>query len=126
MMFRNNLYSIKHILAGDDSSTFSVTLELNPSHEIFLGHFPDNPILPGVCTLQILKELVADHTGHELMLSKASSIKYLTVINPVINNIISFNIRINRSGADDLACSAVINNESVVFCRLSGEFRILT
>ena len=32
-------------------------IELNAAHTIFKGHFPDQPILPGVCMLQMVKEV---------------------------------------------------------------------
>ena len=30
-----------------------VWVEIDPTHPIFEGHFPDQPVLPGVCMVQI-------------------------------------------------------------------------
>ena len=42
-MFLNDLYTIKQILCESSSYKLSVLIQLNPSHEIFKGHFPGLP-----------------------------------------------------------------------------------
>ena len=125
-MFLNSLYQIKQILTEDDGSAFSVKIELNPSHEIFNGHFPGNPILPGVCMVQILKELLINYSDYKLILKNAGSIKYLSFIDPHVNNIINFNVEINKVESGDISCKATLNSDAVVFCRFKGEFKIIT
>ena len=41
---------------GDN--TWRFWFVLNPKAEVYKGHFPGNPIAPGVCTLQMIKECV--------------------------------------------------------------------
>jgi 3-hydroxyacyl-[acyl-carrier-protein] dehydratase len=125
-MFLNSLYQIKQILPEGDGSAFSVKIELNPSHEIFNGHFPGNPILPGVFMVQILKELLINYLDCKLILKNAGSIKYLSFIDPHVNNIINFNVEINKTESGDISCKATLNSESVVFCRFKGEFKVIT
>lgn len=125
-MFLNSLYQIKQILAEDNGSKFLAIIELNPAHEIFHGHFPGKPILPGVCMVQILKELLINYSKSKLILKKAGSIKYLSFIDPQVNNIIKFNIEMNNTESGDISCNAVLNSESVVFCRFKGEFKVVT
>jgi 3-hydroxyacyl-[acyl-carrier-protein] dehydratase len=125
-MFLNNLYYIRQILNGAEPSKFSVAIELNPEHEIFMGHFPENPVLPGVCTLQILKELVSSQSGHSLLLGKASSVKYLSMINPLTDRIINIDISMNNSVTGIISCSAIVKSDKVIFCRFSGTFNILS
>jgi 3-hydroxyacyl-[acyl-carrier-protein] dehydratase len=125
-MFLNSLYQIKQILTEGDGSTFSFKIELNPSHEIFNGHFPGNPILPGVCMVQILKELMINYTDCKLILKNAGSIKYLAFIDPLVNKIILFNIEMNKTENGDISCKATLNSDSAVFCRFKGEFKVIT
>jgi 3-hydroxyacyl-[acyl-carrier-protein] dehydratase len=124
MMFQNKLYKILNKTSLDDTSRFSVTIELDDDHEIFMGHFPDNPVLPGVCSLEILKELLTDHTGNSLLLSRASSVKYISMINPRVNKIIIVDITITKSENAKISCSAVLKSHTAIFCRFSGEFKI--
>lgn len=56
---------------------------LNKDHDIFKGHFPGNPVTPGVCMMQIVKELTEEFTGSQLFLKSASNVKFMAIINPV-------------------------------------------
>ena len=60
-------------------------LTLNAAHPIFKGHFPDKPITPGVCMLQILKNIVESITAHKLFLYKTVNVKFMALINPYEN-----------------------------------------
>lgn len=125
-MFLNNLYQIKQGFPESNVSKFSVIIELNPSHEVFNGHFPGKPILPGVCMVQILKELMSSYSDCKLTLMSAGSIKYLSIIDPLVNNIIHFDIEMDRTEQGGLSCKAALYFESHVFCRFKGEFQIIT
>lgn len=125
-MLLNGLYTIKQILQEGSNNKLSILIHLNPSHEIFKGHFPGNPILPGVCIIQILKEILMHQSGNKLILSNASSIKYLSLINPDVNSIISVDVELNEMENDNISCNALLHFESVVFCRFKGCFRVYT
>lgn len=124
-MFRNSLYEVKQILPGENGARFSVIIELNPAHEIFAGHFPGKPILPGVCMLQIIKELLATHLECDLVLKNAGSIKYLSIIDPLVNNTIRFDIESDDSQTGVISCKAELNSVNVIFCRFKGEFKTI-
>lgn len=123
-MFINDLYTIKRILREGNSNKISILIQLNPSHEIFKGHFPGNPILPGVCIVQILKEILMDQLDKKLILNHASSIKYLSFINPEVNSIINLDVELKEMGNDNVFCNAFIYFESVVFYRFKGDFQV--
>jgi 3-hydroxyacyl-[acyl-carrier-protein] dehydratase len=124
-MFLNSLYQVKQIIPEGGGSKFSVITELNPSHEIFNGHFPGNPILPGVCMVQILKELLISQLDCKLILKNTSSIKYLNIIDPRINKIIRFDFETERTETCEISCKAELNSGSVVFCKFKGKFRVI-
>lgn len=65
--------------------TLMVTVELNPDHSIFAGHFPGQPVVPGVCMLQMIKEINELNCGKKLQLIKADYLKFLAVIDPLKN-----------------------------------------
>src|SRR4030042_5763348 len=95
--FLNDLYTIKDIREDSANKQITIRIELNPSHEIFNGHFPGNPILPGVCTVQIVKELLMQHAKKDLMLKKAGTIKYISFINPEANRLINFDLQLKNA-----------------------------
>lgn len=75
-----------------DGENIEASIILNKEHPVFEGHFPGNPILPGVCTLQIARELIQEAVGKNLMLSRAVNIKYLGFISPVTDPEVVFSI----------------------------------
>jgi 3-hydroxyacyl-[acyl-carrier-protein] dehydratase len=120
--FLNDLYTIKEVKEDIANRRITIQAALNPSHQIFTGHFPGNPVLPGVCTVQIVKELLSDHLKKDLMLKKAGNIKYLSFINPEVNPMINFELRLKDTEEGLLACNAKVFFESTVFCSFKGEF----
>ncbi len=88
-----NLYTIKKSEKVDDSN-FKVQIELNSNHEIFEGHFPNNPITPGVCMMQIIKELTEIIVSKDLFLSKVSNVKFMATINPFKQAVLDLNLTI--------------------------------
>lgn len=65
-----------------ETGSFSANIKLNQDHDIFKGHFPGNPVTPGVCMMQIVKELTEEFTGKKLFLKLASNVKFMAIINP--------------------------------------------
>ncbi|MBZ4035838.1 3-hydroxyacyl-ACP dehydratase [Flavobacterium sp. 17A] len=68
-----------------DDSKYKIRILVNANHEVFNGHFPGNPIMPGVCMIQIIKELTESITQSSLMIQTLSNVKFMALINPEIN-----------------------------------------
>ncbi len=68
---------------GSNESTVNVTI--NASHAIFNGHFPDRPILPGVCMAHIAVQIAACMHGKPLRILSARSIKFLAPVDPTVS-----------------------------------------
>lgn len=76
-----DFYTLESFEKGDNGS-FTANIHLNKDHDIFKGHFPGNPVTPGVCMMQIVKELTEEFTGLKLFLKTASNVKFMAIINP--------------------------------------------
>ena len=50
--------SIDNYLAQEGHYAFRVRLDA--SHPVYRGHFPGHPVLPGVCTLQLVRVFQTD------------------------------------------------------------------
>lgn len=88
-----NLYTIKNTEKIDENN-FKVQIELNPNHQVFEGHFLNNPITPGVCMMQIIKEITEGFVLKDLFLSKVSNVKFMATINPFINPILDLSLNV--------------------------------
>ena len=97
MKLKNNLYKI--ISKEEVNSIFNYTVELNPSCMIYEAHFPGEPITPGVCIVQIGKEVIEDllleqsSASRRLEIIKAKNIKFLSVISPNETPILTYQVR---------------------------------
>ena len=63
-------------------SKYTITILVNEKHDVFKGHFPGNPIMPGVCMIQIIKELTEKITESTLMIQTLSIVNFMALINP--------------------------------------------
>lgn len=80
MKLKNNLYRIKD--SQMDGLTGCYLLELNPECVIYQAHFPGEPITPGVCIVQMGKEVLEDALGRELEIENVKNVKFLSIISP--------------------------------------------
>ena len=100
-------------------------IRLNRSHKIFEGHFPEIPVLPGVCLIQMVQELSSDLLEIPLKISAGSNIKFLTPINPNEHPEVDIKIETKPGDNDSVKISAVCNHESLIFMKFRGNFRQL-
>lgn len=66
----------------DTDTGFEAELCTNPSHFIYKAHFPENPITPGVCVIQIASELLERKLNRNVFLKTLKNVKFLSVIIP--------------------------------------------
>ncbi len=67
-----------------DEGNLRFRVRLNPEHFIFRVHFVGNPVVPGVCLIQMATELLESHLNCRLLLDTATSIKFKRPIHPGI------------------------------------------
>lgn len=103
----------------------SARIHLDKDHEIFKGHFPGNPVMPGVCMIQIIKELTEEATGKDLFLSVSSNIKFMAIINPEINPNLELSIDIVEND-DEVKVKNTTSFEDTVALKLNATFKVVS
>jgi len=98
------------------------TVKLNKDHKIFEGHFPGNPIMPGVCMIQIIKEITEEIVAKDLFLANCSNIKFMAIINPNINPVLVLDIEIEEVG-ELVKIKNTIAIEETIALKMSATFR---
>jgi 3-hydroxyacyl-[acyl-carrier-protein] dehydratase len=81
-------------LEKNDSQKYLAIIFVNENHEVFKGHFPGNPIMPGVCMMQIIKELTENITESSLIMQSLTNVKFMALINPFVNPELSLELDI--------------------------------
>jgi 3-hydroxyacyl-[acyl-carrier-protein] dehydratase len=119
-MFKDSLYTIQKISA--ENGSVKATIKLNEDHEIFKAHFPSQPVLPGACMLQMIKEILETALTVKLQLSKAGEIKFLSMIQPS-DTALQFSIEYNFITNISVNISAQILLNDVVCCKMKGLFQ---
>ena len=81
-------------------------LALNPSCFIYQAHFPGEPITPGVCIVQMGKELLEELLEENLQkkvrleINKVKNVKFLSVISPNETTVITYQMKKVEMSAD--------------------------
>ena len=76
----NDYYQIDSRVADGDSTLFDVTLL--SGYCAYAGHFQGNPVSPGVCNIQMIKECAGLLAGKRLVIACIDKCKFFAVINP--------------------------------------------
>lgn len=88
-MFKDNFFSlIEH--RKIDHSAAEFTVRFNLEHTIYQAHFPNNPITPGVCIVQIAKELFVFLQQTDFTIKKIKSVKFIHPIIPTVHDKVNF------------------------------------
>jgi 3-hydroxyacyl-[acyl-carrier-protein] dehydratase len=63
-------------------NTFKCQLRFDAAHTIFQGHFPGKPVVPGVCSIEIVRELMGMIFQKNIQLKKSANTKFLRLLTP--------------------------------------------
>nr|AUN35651.1 (3R)-hydroxymyristoyl-[ACP] dehydratase [uncultured bacterium] len=103
-------------------NTILATIEINAQHPIFEGHFPDQPIVPGVCMIQMIQEITEIVTGKKLQLSKADQLKFLAVINPLENPGVNVEFTFDSKADNSVSVNGKLYKGELNFLKFKGSF----
>ena len=106
-----------------DDFKYKFEISLNPNHEIFKGHFPNNPVTPGVCMMQIIKELTQSVCEANLQLIQSNNIKFMALINPEINPDLVLELDITKSETEVKVKNTTFFGETTAL-KLSSVYQI--
>ena len=84
MTQQNTLYTI---VKQDKNAIY---LHIKKDHPVYQGHFPGNPITPGVLTLQMVRECVSNAIGKNLRYHSIKKCRFLGLVRPENNLKLTF------------------------------------
>lgn len=121
MTLKNNLYYIKN----QDNLNSTITIELNSDCFIYKVHFPELPITPGVCIIQVATELFSELCGATLGIESVSNAKFYAIINPEVTSKLtySFNKVTASEDSSQYKVSVLVADEKTTYAKLSLCFR---
>jgi 3-hydroxyacyl-[acyl-carrier-protein] dehydratase len=122
-MLQGNFFTITHI--KQDEKSVKASLKLNHAHKIFDGHFPQIPVVPGVCMMQMVKEVVEDVIDNDTKVLSVAHMKFLTVINPQETKTVQLDLKFNPRENKEIEIVASLFNEDVVYFKFKGLLKSL-
>lgn len=115
----NELFKVDKLEHTDN--IIKANLSINPNSPILKGHFPGQPIIPGACMLQIVKEVLESALSLSLQLKKASQLKFIAMIDPV--KTASVQLEISYKFVDDaVSITAKLSDGDRVCFKFQGTF----
>lgn len=118
----NDFYKII-TLDSSNINTIKSEIELNPAHTIFKGHFETMPVVPGVCQLQIIKELLEKTLSLSLQTTKGDNIKFTGMIVPTNHPYVLVEINYKQI-ENNLIVDSKIFHESTIFTKSKTTYQI--
>ncbi len=93
----NDLVKFASIQNKEDG-TYGMPFSLNENSTVFTGHFPNQPILPGVVMVEMTKRAAQIVLGVKLTLVSAGNFKFLKMVEPGVaaTTILNFEITIKE------------------------------
>ena len=119
-MLLNDFFYIRS--TSNDETQYIAAIEINSQHTIFDGHFPGRPVVPGVCLMQMIKEITEVIIKKQTLLIKADEMKFLSVINPQENNLVTVELKITSLENNSHQVVAVLKNLAGIYFKFKGSF----
>lgn len=115
MSLLDSLYKVNSKLeTTDDNIMFSIAL--NPLHPLFEGHFPDQPILPGVIQLRMVTECVGIRCGRKASLKQVVLAKFIHFIDPQVHRNVDVAMHFTELG-DEVEVHATLKYDDLTFTK---------
>ncbi len=120
MILKDKFYTINAINEADKMLQAEITID--PKHEVFAGHFPDNPVTPGVVQMEIIKELLTVHFNRPFQLKTMGNCKFLAILNPNETPDVLVKITLVPTETGTLKISGAISSDATTFLKIQAEY----
>lgn len=80
MRLNGSFYTI--IECSGTAADYRLRIELAREHMIYEGHFPERAVVPGVCTMTMVRECAAQLLGREVIFSSVKECKFVSALLP--------------------------------------------
>lgn len=119
-MVNNEIFIIEKLT--HDATQITANLIVNKNSSIFDGHFPGQPVVPGACIIQVVKDVLERVLNIKMMLIKASNIKFLSMITPNAGQTPNLTITYKVTDSNSVIVTAQIITGGVTCFKLQGTY----
>ncbi len=90
-----DLFTMESVTA-ENRCAFLAKASVDANHPVFHGHFPGIPVLPGVCSLYLIRTCTEHFLGCNMRYNTVDSCKFTAMIDPLRNEKISVQVNIKQ------------------------------
>ncbi len=119
-MLLNDFFYIEKLSHVDQKIIAEIAV--NANHDILKGHFPVQPIVPGVCMLEMIKEILEVSFSKKWILGESSLTKFLNLFSTERHTTACFEMDIVNNGDGKINVSAILKNKSTIFLKFKGTY----
>ena len=123
-MLLKDFYSVIS-LENIDGQKYNAVISINEKHDIFKGHFPGNPVMPGVCMMQIVKELAEQISGSTLMMQSLSNVKFMALINPEVTPELKLELEVTKAEDQTIKIKNTTSFNETVALKMGSVYKII-
>ena len=116
----NDFYKINSRMDDGEAVLFDVSLL--PEYRVYTGHFPGNPVSPGVCSIQMIKECAEQLSGRRLFLAYLAKCRFSTVITPKTTPRLWLRMYLSEDGFEMYSIKATLFDDTATYIEFKGEF----
>jgi 3-hydroxyacyl-[acyl-carrier-protein] dehydratase len=109
MRLEDNFYKIHAIEQTENN--YKIEVELMQDHPIYEGHFPGQPVVPGVCTLTIIRECIGKILSKSVSFDSIKECKYVSALIPEEGLKIIINLTLAADGGVKVVVERVDNKQ---------------
>ena len=116
MILKDHLFTVKNQNISNGKAEFRI--RLNAENFIYQAHFPNNPITPGVCLIQMAVELFDSLKGTHFNIKTLRNVKFIASISPLEFPEVDFTLEFVQNERDWLL-KVLINEGETIFAKMS-------
>ena len=121
-MLLDTFFTIDNITAQDEKNLFEVAI--NKDHAVFEGHFPGNPVVPGVFLIQMVREVIEHWQQKKFKIEAADEIKFMNMVIPQQSSRLTLEIQKRVKSEKPFAYSIVVSDGTTVYIKMKLDLEI--
>lgn len=120
MKFKDNYYRLVGVRNEGAHSLFSIALL--PDCELYRGHFPGDPVCPGVCSIELIRQCAECLEREPLFIHRIKQCRFTVLLSPATYRELTVDLSLSPTGEEKgVLASARIYDERNVYVEFKGE-----
>jgi len=117
MRLKDNLYTITGRECTEKGVKYQI--HLNPACVIYKAHFPEQPVTPGVCIIEIAHELLEEFYQCSFFVRMVKNVKFLSIITPDTTQDISYELVLKEEDSGMIKLQTSVAGNDTVYAKIS-------